>query len=145
MSAAQAIDPHSPVAAPLTGEAANIGHGDEVGAEDDIPSIFPIVAGIVAVVLGIVVSVAVVYQYFGIYVRGEIARKVLTHESSQLRELRAAEQQKLSHYQWADKKAGVLHIPLDRAKELTLREWKSRPTTYVQQPDPAAAAALEKK
>ena len=66
----------------------------------------------------------------------EISTKQLEHQGSELRELRAEEQAKLSRYQWVSQKDGVVRIPVDRARELTLLEYKSRAAR------PAASAPL---
>ena len=46
-------------------------------------------------------------------------------ERDVLRELRAEEQGKLSRYQWVNRKDGVVRIPLDRARELTLVAYRT--------------------
>jgi len=43
-------------------------------------------------------------------------------ESNQLREIRAAEQQKLNNYEVLDAEKGVYRIPLERAMELYVQE-----------------------
>jgi len=43
-------------------------------------------------------------------------------QPAQLRELRAAEEQLLYDYSWIDEKNGVARIPINRAKELILRQ-----------------------
>ena len=100
-----------------------------------------------AVVVGVVVLGAVVLgvqQYFDLALRDELQRKVLAVESTALRNLRAAEQVKLGSYQWVDRKAGVVRIPVDRAMELTLAEWAARPTGFVPKaPQPPAAAQAQ--
>lgn len=39
-------------------------------------------------------------------------------ERTQLNDIRMAEEQRLSSYDWVDQKAGTVHIPIDRAMEL---------------------------
>jgi hypothetical protein len=48
-----------------------------------------------------------------------------------LREIRTADAQALQDYAWIDQSKGFVRIPLERALELTVREWQ----------DPAAARA----
>lgn len=116
-------------------------HHDTV-AEDDRTNLRAIVIWFVGIVLGVIIAVIFVHNYFGIVMREELSQKVLTAENPVLRDLRASEHAKLSKYQWVDKNAGVVRIPLDRAEELTLRDWSSRakaaPTEAAQ--DSAAAA-----
>ncbi len=42
-----------------------------------------------------------------------------THAREDLLKLRAAEDATLNSYGWVDRKAGVIHIPIERAMELT--------------------------
>ncbi len=46
--------------------------------------------------------------------------KLMTGEPSRLEEVRGLEQQELRGYGWVDEKAGVVRIPIDEAKKLTL-------------------------
>lgn len=43
-------------------------------------------------------------------------------------ELRAKEAQQLKSYAWADEKAGVVQLPLDRAVQLTLEKYQQPPS-----------------
>lgn len=43
-----------------------------------------------------------------------------------LRELRAKEQKALTSYAWADRNAGTVQLPLDRAVELTIQELNAK-------------------
>lgn len=99
--------------------------------------LFLIVSIVVIVGLGITIQ-----QLFNLVVTGQIDEKVLGAAPSQLKALRDDEARKLSvgtpaKYAWVDQKAGVVRIPLDKAIELTLRDWSKRPTAPV----PAAAGA----
>jgi len=44
--------------------------------------------------------------------------RLQTAPADDLRNLRAAEQTRLTTYGWVDRKAGVVRIPIERAKEL---------------------------
>jgi hypothetical protein len=83
-------------------------------------------------------------QYFEISLREEIENKQLKPESAQLRQLRADEEAKLTRYQWADQKKGVVRIPLDRARELVLAQWKDRPEGFTAGTSDAAKDAKQK-
>lgn len=119
-------------------ESHSMAHDDHHGttpAEDDNTNLRAVTVwyvGIVVVVIGLIIFA---WQYFSIQVRKEMDVKVFSAESTELRELRAAEQAQLTKYQWVDKNAGVVRIPLERAKELTLRDWSSRAKAVA----PAAA------
>ena len=95
---------------------------------------------VIATCLVLGVLVVAVDQWFGVSVQDEISRKLLQPENTQLRKLRAEEEAKLTSYQWVDQKAGVVRIPVDRALELTLRDWEKRPTGFV--PGTAQPAAV---
>lgn len=84
------------------------------------------IAGVffIAIVIGII-------QFFGFAFRDELDRKIFAPESVQLRQLRAAEEERLTRYRWVDKSADVVRIPLDRAMELTIRDWPGRKTELV--------------
>jgi hypothetical protein len=82
-----------------------------------------IVISTLALLTGIVIGVS---QIFRSVFNHEVSTKQLEHQGSELRELRAQEQAKLSRYQWVSQKDGVLRIPVDRARELTLLDYRSR-------------------
>lgn len=75
------------------------------------------------VVLGIIV--VGVNQLFGEVLSAEISDKVLSRTNSELRELRADEDAKLGRYQWVSEKDKVVRIPLDRAIDLTLADYRN--------------------
>lgn len=82
-----------------------------------------IVVSTLALLFGIVL---VVGQIFRSVFNHEVSAKQLEHQSSELRELRAEEQAKLTRYQWVNRKEGVVRIPVDRARELTLLAYRAR-------------------
>jgi len=83
------------------------------------------------------VIVLIVSQIFRSVFNHEVSTKQLEHQGSELRELRAQEQARLSRYQWVSQKDGVVRIPVDRARELTLLEYRNRAARPAA---PAAAA-----
>jgi len=104
---------------------------------------------IVSVVTIVALCVAI-QQLFNNVVTTQVSEKQLEPVNSQLKALREEEALKLSVgrppvYAWVDEKAGVVRIPVDRAVELTLRDWSKRPTAPVPAggaaPAPAPAAA----
>jgi hypothetical protein len=98
----------------------------EVAAEQDRPNNRLIFLLVVATIFAVCAVTGAVYQVFGMTLREEIANKVLRAPNTELRKLRSREQNLLSHYQWVDEQKQVVRIPLSRAKELTLRDWKQR-------------------
>lgn len=115
-------------------------HHDTV-AEDDRTNLRAIVIWFIGIVVAVIIAVIYVQNYFGIEMRRELSEKVLTADNPVLRDLRATEHAKLTKYQWVDQKAGILRIPLDRAEELTLRDWSSRAQAATS--DTAEAAPAE--
>ncbi len=99
---------------------------DEVAAEQDRPNNSLIFILVLATIFAVCAVTGAVYQVFGMSLREEIAGKVLRQPSSELRVLRTREQNLLSHYQWIDEQKQIVRIPISRAKELTLRDWKQR-------------------
>ena len=99
---------------------------DELDCETDRPQnrmIGVIVVSTLVLLAGVVVGVN---EIFRSVFNHEISSKQLEHQSSELRELRAEEQAKLSRYQWVNRKDGVVRIPLDRARALTLAAYQAR-------------------
>lgn len=99
-------------------------------------------AGALVVLGGVVFGVD---QAFRQMLAQEVGSKVLAAPNSQLRQLRSEEDQRLTHFQWADSKKGIVRVPIERGMELTLRDWQNRPTAPVpvdvaQGAAPAAAA-----
>jgi hypothetical protein len=109
----------------------------------DKPNNLMLTGFVIGSVVLLVAMVLGVMQMFNAVVEAEISTRVLEVPSSQLGALRDREQLQLSRYQWVNKSTGAVRIPLDRAVELTLRDWKTRaaaPTPAVgsQQPVPPA-------
>lgn len=102
------------------------GPAEELENEQDRPRnrmLGVIVFSTLALLAGIVIGVA---QIFRSVFNHEVSTKQLEHQGSELRELRAEEQAKLSRYQWVNQKEGVVRIPVDRARELTLLAYRNR-------------------
>ena len=99
---------------------------EELESELDRPKnrmIGAIVAGTLALLVGVVIGVN---EIFRSVFNQEISSKQLEHQGTELRELRAEEQAKLSRYQWVSRKDGVVRIPVDRARALTLAAYQAR-------------------
>jgi hypothetical protein len=58
------------------------------------------------------------------------APRLVTDETAELRQLRAAEEQRLASYGWVDRGAGLVHIPIDEAMrriaEQGITTWPAR-------------------
>jgi hypothetical protein len=94
--------------------------------EQDKPKNLLIVGYTLAIVGFLIVTVVFVDQYLRADVKKEYQLKVLGAPSTQLRNLQAIEDGRLGKYQWVDQGKGVVRIPLDRARELTLKDWAGR-------------------
>lgn len=79
-----------------------------------------IVAG--SIILFIVVSLALLNEYFIRIKERYIQEMVLAPESLSLRDLRAREDQLLNGYELIDSTAGTYRIPVERAMELEVEE-----------------------
>lgn len=119
--------------APVSDESA------ERGYEPDRPPtglIFGTIAVGVVLVAGVVIGMNELYKHL---FEAELSRKVYQYQGPELRELHAAEDAKLNHYQWLDAKHEALRVPLDRAKELTLAAYRAPlPPPVPAAPTPAA-------
>lgn len=100
---------------------------ETVLAEADKPKMPIIVGTLVVSCVLLIVIVLGVQQFFGFAVRDLVTERQLAPVNPQLKALHVEEARRLGHYQWVDKQKGVLRIPVDRAMELTLREWAARP------------------
>ena len=110
--------------------------------DPDQPNVRAIAGFIAGTSVFIVVLVVGLMQYFDFQIREEVDRKQHAVESTALRKLRADEQTKLGKYSWVSQKDGTVRVPLDRALELTLRDWNGRPAgvTAFQPAGPATGA-----
>ena len=98
-----------------------------------------VIAGyLVGSIVVLIVIVIGVKQLFDLEVRGEFARKVLSRRDPRLTELRIREEARLTQYAWVNQAQGRVRIPVERAMELTLRDWSSR----SDQPVPIAGAPV---
>jgi len=120
---------------------------DITRAEHDRPHNSLFMALTFATVGSLIVVLLAIVQFFGVAVRNETDSKVYQVPSTALRDLRAQENAKLSGYAFMNEKQGVVRVPLDRAVELTIRDWESRPSGLVEvkeeapPPPPAAPGA----
>jgi len=76
----------------------------------------------IAVIIFLLVSVFVLYQYFGYEKEQEIYEKTLRPESEKLVALRARETSLLGSYGISDTTTGAFRIPIDSAIELIVAE-----------------------
>ncbi len=114
---------------------------DEAVVEADKPDtrlIFVLVNVIIIAIVGMVIAG---WQIFISSVSAEIDKKVNqnTGGANELREVRAQDDGRLGHYQWASQKDGVVRIPLARAKELVLRDWSLAPAAPIAPAVPTSA------
>lgn len=113
-------------------------HHGTTPAEDDNVNVGAVALWFFVIIAFIIAAFTFAHEYFGIQIRKQVSEKVLSAGSPQLRDLQAKEQASLGKYQWVDKQAGVVRVPVDRAKELVLRDWGSRAAAAA-----AAAKAAE--
>jgi len=89
----------------------------------------------VALVLFIAIGVQF---YYDRYREQQVYESVLAPESNQLRDLRAKEDQELHSYGYADKPAGKVRLPIERAMELVAQEARENRVKW-----PTAAYAVK--
>lgn len=104
---------------------------DSVMAEKDRPNILVIVGAILLAIAFFFTITMGVIQFFGFAVREELDVKVYQPDSLERRQLDVSVQERLKGYQWVNKTEGVVRMPLDRATELTLRDWSTREAGLV--------------
>ena len=116
---------------------------DEAAVEADKPDTRLIFVLVNVIILAIVGMVVAGWQIFVSSVSAEIDKKVNqnTAGGTELREVRAQEDGRLGHYQWASQKDGVVRIPVSRARELVLRDWNLAPAAPTASALPAPAPA----
>lgn len=118
-------------------EHAEHGEHEPVEAEIDRPRNWLIAIYIIGMCVLIVATVIGVYELFVVEFKAEIQSKVLDPQNSVLRELRASEEAKLTRYQWVSQKDGVVRMPLPRAIELTLKDYREAALRPPEPPPPA--------
>ncbi len=83
--------------------------------------------GILGCILLFVIIVGLQALFYTMH-EDELRLKVYSQPYEELRRLDAEQLEQINSYGWVDQQAGVTHIPIDRAMELTVREL-SQPTT----------------
>lgn len=133
-----ASDDEETRAAPV---AAEHEHSEEEAAEDDHPHNGVIGVTIITTLAAVVFSVIGVREIYRSVFDAEMEAKVLSVAPfPDLAEVRAEEKAKLGRYQWVSKKDGVVRVPLDRAVQLTVADYKER-AAKAGQPKPEVTAA----
>lgn len=82
-----------------------------------------ITIGILAAIF-VILSIIVLQAVFFRAQDREHRIKVVAETPQELKDLRAAQIEKLQGYRWVDKKEGVAGIPIDRAMEIVVRDAK---------------------
>jgi len=95
---------------------------EHIGYEKrDVNTRVIVLVSIISIVFVAVVLV-ILNDYYTFSKEKALYERVYNVESNQLREIRAAEQQKLNNYEVLDAEKGVYRIPLERAMELYVQE-----------------------
>jgi len=118
------------------------------GFDHTEPKAGAIAAFAVGSVVLLIVTILALEVYFNKIWEEAVHDKVLIAPSEQLQALHQREDWFLTHYSYADKKNGVVRIPLDRAMDLFAQEAASGKLFYPaknylpkkEEPAPAAAA-----
>ena len=90
-------------------------------ADSDPRSAPTVLVGTVGVVLlaVILLLLEVLYQHSS---QAEIERKVVAEPPQELRQLEAAQLERLGRYAWVDRERGIVTIPVERAMDLVVEE-----------------------
>jgi hypothetical protein len=116
-------------------------HSEEEAAEEDHPHNGVIGVTIITTLAAVAFSVVGVREIYRSTFDAELETKVSSVAPfPDLAETRAEEKGKLGRYQWVSKKEGVVRVPLDRAVQLTVAEYKER-AAKAAQPKPEVTAA----
>ena len=99
--------------------------------EQDKPKNLLILGYTLAICAVLVATVIFVDQYLKADVRHEYEKKVLEAPAVDYRDLRASEDARLGRYVYVDQTKGIVRLPKERARELVLKEWASRPDGVV--------------
>jgi hypothetical protein len=103
----------------------NSGPGPEPGYETTDASAVSLLSFGVGLIVALVVVELVILGFYRLFMSERPRPRVERAESNiyeQLRDLRRDEDTKLSSYGWADRKAGVVQIPIDRAIDLVAEQ-----------------------
>lgn len=95
--------------------------------EPDRPNNLVIAALVLATVAAIAGIILAVDSYFTWSVHQEQRAKAAQGGTEAVEALRRNERARLTEYRWVDEEKGIVRIPLDRAIELTVRDWETRP------------------
>lgn len=82
----------------------------------------PTVAAILGTFLIMAILVAIMRHYTAV---PSLAEDRAAERMKILEEFKAANRPLLTDYAWQDKDRGIMRVPIDRAKELVLEEWKN--------------------
>jgi hypothetical protein len=85
-------------------------------------------------VIILVVVIVALQQYFDKIWNDAVYQKVLEPPSQELQNMRNRDESALTHYSYEDKSKGQVRIPLDRARELFLKESAEGKTFYPAKP-----------
>jgi len=116
-------------------------------AEKDNPKVLIIFVTTVLSVIAVVTIVVGVLQFEAFTMKDEVDKMEMGRIDPALTKLRDYEKHALASYQWMDQSKQVVRIPVDRAVQLTLHDWKDRPAGTVANPvggpapEPAVAPA----
>jgi hypothetical protein len=92
------------------------------GFDPTEPQAGAIAAFAVGSVILLVITIVALTVYFNHIWEEAVYEKILAPPSEELKTLHYREDWQLTHYQYVDKKTGVVRIPLDRAMELFTQE-----------------------
>ena len=88
----------------------------------DDPNISPTAYVVALLIVLFVGTVYALQGYFARVQKEEEAEKIFARTSEELARVRSEQTERISRYEWVDREAGIVTIPVDRAMELVAAE-----------------------
>jgi hypothetical protein len=109
-------------------------HDPKEGYDPTEPAAGRITMFVILSVTTLVVVIVALQNYFDSVWNTTVEEKVLAAPAPELKDQRALEQWRFTHYEYTTPEKTEIRLPLDRAKELVLEEAKEGKTFYPAKP-----------
>jgi hypothetical protein len=109
-------------------------HDPKEGFDPTEPEASRITMFVVISVITLIVTIVAVQRYFESAWDSAVTEKVLTAAPPELKDQRALEAWRMTHYEYTTEGKSEVRLPLDRARELVLQEAAEGKTFYPARP-----------